>query len=163
MRPRRLASLLLCVLLVSLSGAGLAHADITAFAGNNATPSNRPARGLALGFTLLVIGVEFELSDTASDASVNAPSLRTGMVNVLAQTPFGVSGLQFYATVGAGLYQENGGGLQDTSGATNVGGGVKIAVAGPLRMRVDYRVFSLSGSPKHDTYHRLYAGLNIGF
>jgi len=163
MRPRRLASIVLCVLLVSLGGVGLAHADITAFVGNNATPSNRPARGLALGFTLLVVGVEFELSDTASDASANAPSLRTGMVNVLAQTPFSVSGLQFYATVGAGLYQENGGGLQDTSGATNVGGGVKFTVAGPLRMRVDYRVFSLRGSPQHETYHRLYAGLNIGF
>jgi hypothetical protein len=163
MRPGRVTSIVFCVLLVSLAGVGLAHADITAFVGNNATPSNRPVRGLALGFTLLVIGVEFELSDTASDASANAPSLRTGMVNVLAQTPFSISGLQFYATVGAGLYQEKGGGLQDTSAATNVGGGVKIAVAGPLRMRVDYRVFSLRGSPQHDTYHRLYASLNIGF
>lgn len=151
------------MLLVSVSGARLAHADVTAFVGNNATPSNRPARGFALGFTLLVIGVEFELSDTASDASASAPGLRTGTVNVLAQTPFSVSGLQFYATVGAGLYQEEGGGLQETGGATNVGGGVKIAVAGPLRMRIDYRVFSLRGLPQHDTSHRVYAGLNIGF
>lgn len=151
------------MLLVSLGGARLAHADVTAFVGNTATPSNRPARGLALGFTLLVIGVEFELSDTASNASANAPSLRTGTVNVLAQTPFSVSGLQFYATIGAGLYQEKGGGLQETGGATNVGGGVKISVAGPVRMRIDYRAFTLRGSPQHDTYHRLYAGLNIGF
>jgi hypothetical protein len=61
------------------------------------------------------------------------------------------------------LYQEEGGGIGDTSGGTNVGGGVQIAVAGPIRMRVDYRVFSLRGSPQHDTHHRLYTGLNIGF
>jgi len=163
MRPGYTASIVLSVLLLSLAAARPADADITAFVGTTATPSNRPVRGLALGFSLLVIGFEFELSDTASDAAAGAPDLRTGMANVLVQTPFGVSGLQFYATAGAGLYQEEGGGLRDTSGATNVGGGVKIAVAGPIRMRLDYRVFSLRGSPQHDTHHRLYAGLNIGF
>ncbi len=163
MRPGRTTSIAVSILVIALALVRPARADVTAFVGNNATPSNRLARGFAVGFSLLVIGFEFELSDTASDAAANAPGLRTGMLNLLAQTPFGISGLQFYATAGAGLYQEEGGGLSDTSGGTNVGGGVKIAVAGPLRMRVDYRVFSLRGSPQHDTHHRLYAGLNIGF
>ncbi len=163
MRPGQAASIVLSVLVLSLGAARPADADLTAFVGSNATPANRPVRGLAVGFALVVLGLEFELSDTASDASAGAPGLRTGSVNVFAQTPFGISGLQFYATVGAGAYQEEGGGLLDTSGATNVGGGVKIAVAGPIRMRLDYRVFSLRGSPQHDTHHRLYAGLNIGF
>jgi hypothetical protein len=151
------------MLLITLGAVRPARADLTAFVGNNANPSNRLVRGGAVGFSLLVIGFEFEFSDTQADAAADAPGLKTGMANLLVQTPFGISGLQFYATAGAGLYQEEGGGIRDTSGATNIGGGVKIAVVGPIRMRVDYRVFSLRGSPQHDTHHRVYAGLNIGF
>ena len=163
MRPGRTASIALLVLFVTLGVVRPARADLTAFVGNNASPSNRQVRGVAVGFSLLVVGFEFELSDTRADAAADAPGLKTGMANLLVQTPFGIAGLQFYATAGAGLYQEEGGGIGDTNGGTNVGGGVKISVAGPIRMRVDYRVFSLRGSPQHDTHHRLYAGLNIGF
>ena len=35
-----------------------------------------------------------------------APSLRTGMGNVLLQTPFPIAGMQFYVTLGAGGYRE---------------------------------------------------------
>ena len=140
-----------------------ADADVTAFVGANATPSNRPVLGFSAGFSLLVIGFEFEYSDTAADEMAGAPGLRTGMFNFLVQTPFGISGLQFYGTVGGGLYQEAGGGLEETNGGTNAGVGVKISVAGPIRMRLDYRVFRLQGSPQYDTHQRLYAGLNLGF
>ncbi len=163
MRPARTTSIALFMLLMTLGAVRPARADLTAFVGNNASPSNRLVRGGAVGFSLLVIGFEFEFSDTRADAAADAPGLKTGMANLLVQTPFGISGLQFYATAGAGLYQEEGGGIRDTSGATNIGGGVKIAVVGPIRIRVDYRVFSLRGSPQHDTHHRVYAGLNIGF
>jgi len=40
---------------------------------------------------------------------------------------------------------------------------VKIALAGPIRARVDYRLFRLKGEPLYDTVHRVYAGLNINF
>ena len=154
---------ILCVLAVMLSAPAPADADLTAFVGANLTPSNRLVRGFAAGLSLLVIGFEFEFSDTAADDMAGAPGLRTGMFNLLLQTPFGVSGLQFYGTVGGGIYQEGGGGLEEINAGGNVGGGVKIAVAGPLRMRLDYRVFTLRGSPQYERHQRLYAGLNIGF
>ena len=47
--------------------------------------------------------------------------------------------------------------------ASDFGGGVKIRLVGPLRVRVDYRVFKLTGSPLVDTYHRFYAGANLAF
>ena len=153
----------LCVLALMLSAAAPADADVTAFLGTNATQSNRPVRGFAAGLSLLVIGFEFEYSDTKRDEAADAPGLRTGMFNLLVQTPFGVSGLQFYGTVGGGLYQEDGGGLEATNAAGNTGVGVKISLVGPLRMRLDYRVFMLRGSPQHDRHQRLYAGLNLAF
>ena len=159
----RSAFVILCVPAVMLCAATPADADLTAFVGANLTPSNRPVRGFAAGLSMLVIGFEFEFSDTAADGMADAPGLRTGMFNLLLQTPFGVSGLQFYGTVGGGIYQESGGGLEETNVGGNVGIGVKIAVAGPLRMRLDYRVFTLRGSPQYERHQRLYAGLNLGF
>ena len=148
---------------VMLCAAAPADADLTAFVGTTATPSNRPVRGFGVGLSLLVVGFEFEFSDTAADETAGAPGLRTGMFNLLVQTPFGISGLQFYGTVGGGLYQEAWSGLDATNAGVNAGVGVKIAVAGPIRMRLDYRVFTLRGSPQYDTHQRLYAGLNLGF
>ncbi len=153
---------ILSVAAVMLYAAAPADADLTAFVGANVTPSNRPVRGFAAGLSLLVVGFEFEFSDTAADESAGAPGLRTGMFNLLLQTPFGISGLRFYGTVGGGIYQEDGAGLQEINAGVNVGVGVKIAVAGPLRMRLDYRVFRLRGSPQFERHHRLYAGINLG-
>ena len=141
-----------------------ASADLTAFVGASPAPSNRAVRGFAVGFSLLVVGFEFELSDTAADtAAGGAPALRTGMFNMHVQTPFGISGLQFYGTAGGGLYHEEGRDLTESNTGTNAGGGVKIAIAGPIRVRFDYRVFKLRGSPERATQQRIYAGVNIGF
>ena len=153
----------LSVLAVGLCVAAPADADATAFVGKNATPSNRPVTGFAVGLSLLVIGFEFEYSDTKTDETAGAPGLRTGMFNLLVQTPFGIGGLQFYGTIGGGVYQEAGRGLEEINVGGNAGLGLKIAIAGPLRMRLDYRVFTLRGSPQHERHQRLYAGLNIGF
>ena len=38
-----------------------------------------------------------------------------------------------------------------------------IGALGPLRARLDYRVFNLKGEPLHSTVHRLYAGVNLAF
>ena len=45
----------------------------------------------------------------------------------------------------------------------NTGGGAKISLIGPIRARVDYRVFRLQGEPQHDVVHRVYAGVNVAF
>jgi len=152
-----------CSALVTIGLARPAYADATLFIGATRTPTSRPVRGFAASLSLLIIGFEFEYSDTAEDTVAGAPALDSGMFNVLAQTPIPVAAMQFYATIGAGLYRERLGERQATSGGINTGGGVKISLAGPLRLRVDYRVFSLRGDPLHDTAQRLYAGLNLAF
>ena len=137
-------------------------ADMTVFVGAARTPSNRTARGFALGMSLVLLGFEFEFSDSIEDQMAGAPSLRTGMFNVLLQTRSPI-GLQFYGMVGAGLYRERLGAVQETQGGINAGGGVKLTLAGPLRARVDYRVFTLQGNPLFSRPQRIYAGLNLAF
>ena len=138
-------------------------ADATVFIGSTATPSNRPVKGLAFGAGLLVVGFELELADTGETIADAAPSLRTGMGNVLLQTPIPVAGMQFYLTTGGGVYRERLGTRQETQFGMNTGGGVKISLLGPVRARVDYRVFTLRGEPLHSVVHRVYAGLNLAF
>ena len=138
-----------------------ASADITGFIGANTTPSNRMVRGLAAGGGLLVIGFEFEYSKTTDDLSAGAPSLTTGMGNVLFQTPVAILGFQPYFTTGGGLYRETLGTVSNTSFGVNTGGGVKVSLAGPLRLRVDYRVFNLSGGAQYSPAHRVYVGINL--
>ena len=70
------------------------------------------------------------------------------MANLLVQTPRGVvPKMQLYATIGGGFFRERFDALdiQETGSGTNVGGGAKIELAGPLRLRLDYRVFKFTG------------------
>ncbi len=154
-----------------------ARADITAFlgVGRRATTSGtaqpglsqptygRPVTGVAFGMGLLVLGFEVEGASHAEDATRQIPGLKTGMANVIVQTPTG--GAQLYATTGAGLFHESLGTVTDTNFATNIGGGLKLSLAGPLRLRVDYRLIHLhgqtTGTPTN--IQRFYAGLNLKF
>jgi hypothetical protein len=140
-----------------------AFADATVFLGSNMTPTNRVAKGVAIGVGLVVIGFEFEFSDTGESVDDPAPSLRTGMGNVLLQTPFPIGGVQFYFTTGTGIYRERLQEQQETHIGFNTGGGAKISLLGPIRARLDYRVFNLRGEPLHSTAHRIYAGFNLAF
>jgi hypothetical protein len=164
-RPRRvrrcLAPLLAIVFTTALPAR--AAADVTAFIGLSPTPENRSLRGFSFGFGLLVIGFEFEYASLVEDEDAGSPSLRTGAGNILLQTPVEVSGVQLYATTGGGLYREQLLTQEDTSFTTNFGGGAKIRLAGPLRMRLDYRVVRLHGDPLHGTYQRFYIGANLKF
>jgi opacity protein-like surface antigen len=90
--------------------------------------------------------------------------MRTGMGNVYAQTPFPIAGMQFYATTGAGGYREKLGTVhQETNIAFNTGGGVKVSLLGPLKARLDYRIFKLRGAPLDSVVHRVYVGANLAF
>src|SRR3979490_1744043 len=140
-----------------------ARADITAFIGANTTPANRQVRGGALGFGLLVIGFELEYAFTPDEPAASAPSLKTGMGNLVLQTPVAVFGFQPYFTTGGGFYQEELGAHSDTGFAVNTGGGVKVSLAGPNRLRVDYRIFKLGSGALNSPAHRIYAGLNLKF
>jgi opacity protein-like surface antigen len=152
-----------CAVLLMLAVPARAAADITAFIGISPTPENRAVRGVALGLGLLIVGFEFEYANVVEDVDEGLPSLTTGSGNVLVQTPIEVSGFQLYGTIGAGAYRERLLTHRETHFSTNLGGGAKIRLAGPLRLRLDYRIFRLQGSPLHETYHRFYAGANLGF
>jgi hypothetical protein len=156
---RVLPPLLLGFLLVGLVPSS-APADVTAFWGVSPTPSTRGARGFAIGLSLIVVGFEFEYANTTEDETELAPGLRTGMINGMIQTP---TRMQLYLTAGGGFYRERSFDDSETSVGTNIGGGMKIPLAGPLRIRVDYRVFSLRGSPLYKNPQRVYAGLNLSF
>jgi len=146
-----------------LTIAAPARADLTAFLGANMTPANRQVRGAALGFGVLVVGFEAEYSFTPDDPRAAAPTLHTGMGNILLQSPVPFFGIQPYFTTGGGLYHEALGLQEDTGFALNTGGGVKVNLIGPLRLRVDYRVFKLGSSALNSPAHRIYAGLNLKF
>jgi hypothetical protein len=158
---RPLIAIATALLLVALPHP--AAADLTAFIGLSPTPDTRSVRGFGVGFGLLVVGFEFEYSSAIEDEDAGSPSLNTGSGNVLIQTPVEVSGIQLYGTAGGGFYRERLLDVQETHLATNVGGGAKIRLAGPLRLRVDYRLFRLRGSPLYQTYQRVYAGANLKF
>ena len=173
MRLRRVLPL---VCLVVAIGAPPAFADATLFIGTSgvseaANAARQTAKGFALGAGILIVGVEFEYASTAEDEERFGPSLRTGAGNVYVQTPIAIAGLQFYATTGGGLYREKSttgtSDLSKTGFTSNTGGGVKISLIGPLKARVDYRLFKLLGDKPSPTWRstvqRLYAGLNLGF
>ena len=141
-----------------------ASADLTAFVGVNPTPTNRPVRGFAAGLELLIVAFEFEYAHTSEDLEDAAPRLRTYMVNGLLQMPFPIAGLQLYASAGGGVFRESLAELlRETNVGISVGGGVKMSLLGPLRLRVDYRLFTLRGDPLHSRPQRFYAGLNLRF
>jgi opacity protein-like surface antigen len=149
-----------------------ASADLTAFLGRATTPSGRAVKGLAIGTGLLIVGFEFEFAATDEDLEVaagaanTAPALKTFMFNGLLQTPVPIARMQFYGTAGGGVYRETlstDSNNDSTNFGTNIGGGVKVSLAGPIRLRLDYRVFSLRGTPRHTNAQRLYAGINLKF
>lgn len=160
---------------IVLAAHSTAFADLTAFIGATDDPGTRATRGLAVGAGLIIVGFEFEYAHAGGDdedepACIAAtddckPSLTTGMGNVLLQTPRGLGPFQVYGTVGAGIYRERFRATDqtDTAFGTNVGGGVKIDLAGPLRLRLDYRVFRLTGDTENKTPKRFYAGANLAF
>jgi hypothetical protein len=160
MRTLEIATMVVMLLAMA---APPAHADATAFLGANTTPSNRSVKGFAVGAGLLIVGFEFEYATTRDDVAATAPSLKTFMGDVLLQSPLPIFGFQPYFTTGAGLYRETLGAHQETGAGTNVGGGVKMSLAGPLRLRVDYRVFKLGSGALNSPAHRIYAGLNLKF
>ena len=174
MRLLRLVPLLGLLLAVP---ARPAFADATLFIGTSnvsdaPNASRQTTKGFAIGAGLLIVGVEFEYASTGEDEERFGPSLRTGSGNVYVQTPVPLAGLQFYATTGGGGYREKRTAgtpteITKTGVTSNVGGGVKISLLGPLKARLDYRIFKLLGDKPSPTWNssvqRLYAGINLAF
>jgi hypothetical protein len=160
----RRAATFAAVLAAALVGTATpARADATVFLGATTTPTNRAVKGVAVGVTLIVLGFEFEYADTSDDPASGAPSVKTGTGNVLFQTPVSVYGFQPYFTAGGGVYHESLGTHDDTSFTADIGGGVKMSLIGPVRLRVDYRLFKPGGGALYSPAHRVYVGLNLKF
>lgn len=147
--------------LLVLATARPARADATLFLGSLTQPTTRSVRGFAVGAAFIVLGFEFEYASSPEDVAEGVPAVKTSMGNVYVQTPFGA--VQFYGLLGAGFYRERLESAQETSAATSIGGGAKIGLAGPLRLRLDYRLINLRGKPDSTQLHRVYAGLNLLF
>ena len=164
MRIRSLSlSLVPCALSLLLLTPSTASADLTAFLGANSTPSARTVKGFGVGMGLVIVGFEFEYAHTNEDLPEGAPGLWTYMFNGLVQTPVPIGGMQFYGTAGGGAFHETLSTRSDTNFGANIGGGIKMSLAGPLRLRFDYRVFTLQGSPLYSKPQRFYAGINLKF
>jgi len=160
MRPCRSFLLLIAVLLLVPARAA---ADATLFIGSTTTPENRLNRGFSIGAGLVIVGFEFEYANSSEEPDDLVPGLKTYMFNGLLQTPIPIAGMQFYGTAGAGVYHETLLDVSETNVGINVGGGVKVSLVGPLRLRFDYRVFTLQGDPRHEKPQRFYAGVNLKF
>ena len=157
-RPLATSFVLACALLATT--AVPARADITAFIGLTPTPERHALKGFSVGAGLIIVGWEFEFASIGEDVVNSLPGLKTYSGNFLVQTP---TSTQLYATTGVEAYRENLGPLQETSFGTNIGGGVKLKLVGPLRVRADYRIFKLQGSPIHSVYQRFYVAGNLKF
>ena len=152
-------------LLAVLLGAGAdpAFADLTVFIGSTTTLS-RTTRGAALGLSLESVGAELELARTPAARVAGRPGLTTGLFNLVLGTPFRSDGrFQVYGAVGAGVYREDTAERGRADLALAGGGGVYIRLAGPLRIRLDYRMIALRRNTLPSRPHRAYAGLNVAF
>ena len=150
-------------LVVMLTSVRPAFADATVFIGANTTPANRAVRGGAAGLSLVIVGFEFEFANTTADPSAAAPSLTTVSGNGFLQTPIEIFHVQPYVTGGLGFFRETLEPRTQMGLLSNTGGGAKISLAGPLRLRVDYRVFKLGSGALYSPAHRIYVGLNLKF
>lgn len=161
--PTLLRPLLFAGLIVVLTALP-ARADLTVFAGLQNAPSIRPTTGISLGFGLLVVGWEVEVARVSEDLDDGAPGLAIGTGSIYVQNPIPIGGVQFYAIGGAGLYRERLDVLdyRQTDVHLAVGGGAKIGLAGPLKVRLDYRIFRLRGA-RESNAQRLYGGLALAF
>jgi len=164
----------LCVMALTLSAAPAvaqtqeSPASITAFAGVAMASGPHPATGVAVGLKLLPgpVSLEFEHSRGRRDPTAGVPAMETFAINILTQPSRQRSRFQFYGTFGVGLYavlRDNH--VSDVTEARNIGGGVKVTLAGPLKFRMDYRAFFLGKMDGEDypNAHRFFVGIVAGF
>ena len=144
------------------TAADRAFADMTVFAGT--MTASRTTVGATLGLSLQPVGLEFEYADTSSGRRPGNRALRTGLFNLLLGASF-PSGdrIRIYGTAGAGAYRESLAEQTRTGLATSAGGGIYLRLAGPFRIRLDYRLLVLRGDALRRRPRRVYAGLDMAF
>ena len=106
----------------------------------NTTPTNRTTKGFAVGAGLLIVGFEFEYSSTGEDVEHRravAEDRHGQRAAADARLPSSASSRTSQRAPASTAKRS---GRARTRVRVGTGGGVKISLAGPLRLRVDYRV-----------------------
>ena len=149
-----------------------ARADAIAFmgaiTGNNGTPAIGVAFGRFPQELDSIVGFDLEIVRTPGGPRSGRSWIETFGGNLLVQWSVHRRALM-YAAGGPGVYAETtgDGGGTDLVGYGNAGGGIKISVAGPLMVRLDYRLMIIGHAdasaevPRHR--HRATVGFGLAF
>lgn len=142
--------------------------NVTAFGGAAAVPGLHGAFGVAVGVKPRPSPVSFEVefARTRGDSAAGVPAIVTFSGNLLVQVPVRRSRVQVCVTFGVGIYvQQSDRGTSEPNDARNIGGGLKVRLAGPFKLRVDYRKILLSRivGEYHSNEQRLSVGIVAGF
>jgi hypothetical protein len=151
-----------------------AKADVTVFAGRLASGQPRTVFGGSAGrFYTENVGFEFEVAVTPGSGSAEQHKYQIFTGNLLIQSslPRGHRP-QVYGAIGMGIYGEtsSGGGGSGEVFIGSFGGGVKVKLTGPFRVRADYRLFRLGeaadagpGFVLHRHPQRVSVGIGVAF
>ena len=111
------------------------------------TPENRTALGFSGGIGLLIVGFEFEYANMTEDDRTRSQGCGPGPATCFCRRRSISGGVSSMGPPAAVPINEELRDQSETNAAANFGGGAKINLVGPLRLRLDYRVFKLQGSP----------------
>lgn len=159
---------------IAVTLAAPVHADGILSFGPTVSTQARPTVAASFGTFIenSCLGWELEFADTLGNGNPGRRSMGTFGASFLVQSPIRRERLRVYGAVGFGIF---GGDLPDgrASGEvsyTNFGGGLKLNMAGPLLIRVDYRVVRLGEAPdanpalyEHTHFQRVLVGIGLAF
>lgn len=166
---RRLLSGAAWLLALVLMNPVSARADATVLVGLTSVEGLRPSLGWSFSYRPSAVGVEVEyLTTTPGNYSAG------GIFGSVIVMPVTISNVQIFVLGGVGVWGEGfkGGKRTGVLSAANVGGGVLVGLVGPVRLRLDYRLFRLGEvskeeigaiSPSRKHPQRIAAGLYFRF
>ena len=118
--------------------------------------------------TARMLGFEIEVARSLGEGSPRRHRVETTGASFIVQSSPASEPRQFYVLMGLSVYGEtrDSDNELDEGLAAHVGGGVKFVIAGPLRLRIDYRIHI----PDKDNFNphighpsRLAAGIALPF
>ena len=148
---------LIAIALAAAETAARAQGHMTLLSGVYSGAPSRPAIGYAWGFGDAGGGGEVEVAATRGSGSVSAGSITAAW---FFPTPLKVRGASLYGLAGLGAYADRH--TEELTEAIALGIGTKIRFAGPIKIRLEYRLYVVrkDGVPPPQ---RLSAGLSVGF
>ena len=150
-------------IVLSAACAAPARADATAFLGANLSPANRQVNGVSAGVSLVIVGLSSSMRNATDDQGGRARRSRPGWATCCCRRRSPSPASSRTSPSAAACITKPGTRIATPAFGMNTGGGVKISLVGPIRLRVDYRVFKLGSGALNTPAHRIYAGLNLKF